>query len=101
MTPEQYTQAPEELRLREVKVDHQVLVTTLMAHRPVSNDDLSKPYDRRWNVEIDLRKLKTTTGMDVLSGQTPEKQLWDHLLPSSTVHAGFSTELPIRSTTYT
>lgn len=83
MTPEQYARAPDELTLREVKVAHQVLVTTLLDHRRVSKDDLSALYARRWNVELDLRNLKTTTGMDVLSCQTPqmnEKQLWVHLL---------------------
>lgn len=48
-----------------------------------AQDDLSKLYAPRWNVELDLRNLKTTTGMDVLSCQTPEmnnKQLWVHLL---------------------
>ena len=83
MTPEQYTGFPDELRVREVKVAHQVLVTTLLDHRNVSKDDLSALYARRWNVELDLRNLKTTTGMDVLSCQTPqmnEKQLWVHLL---------------------
>lgn len=83
MAPEQYAQFPDELTLREVKVAHQVLVTTLLDHRRVSKDDLSQLYARRWNVELDLRNLKTTTGMDVLSCQTPqmnEKQLWVHLL---------------------
>lgn len=48
-----------------------------------AQDDLSKLYAPRWNVELDLRNLKTTTGMDGLSCQTPEmnnKQLWVHLL---------------------
>lgn len=83
MTPEQYESLPDELTLREVKVAHQVLVTTLLDHRQVSKDDLSALYARRWNVELDLRNLKTTTGMDVLRCQTPqmnEKQLWVHLL---------------------
>jgi hypothetical protein len=83
MTPEQYEAFPDELRVREVKVAHRVLVTTLFDHREVSKDDLSALYARRWNVELDLRNLKTTTGMDVLSCQTPqmnEKQLWVHLL---------------------
>lgn len=83
MTPEQYAQAPDELTLREVKVAHQVLVTTLPDHRRVSKDDLSALYSRRWNVELDLRNLKSTTGMDVLSCPTPQmndKQLWVHLL---------------------
>ena len=83
MTPEQYDNAPDAITLREVKVAHQVLVTTLLDHRRVSKDDLSALYARRWNVELDLRNLKTTTGMDILSCQTPqmnEKQLWVHLL---------------------
>ena len=83
MTPEQYDGAPDAITLREVKVAHQVLVTTLLDHRRVSKDDLSVLYGRRWNVELDLRNLKTTTGMDILSCQTPqmnEKQLWVHLL---------------------
>jgi len=83
MTPEQYVCFPDELTVREVKVAHQVLVTTLLDHRKVSKDDLSELYAQRWNVELDLRNLKTTTGMDVLSCQTPqmnEKQLWVHLL---------------------
>ena len=83
MTPEQYVCFPDELTVREVKVAHQVLLTTLLDHRKVSKDDLSELYAQRWNVELDLRNLKTTTGMDVLSCQTPqmnEKQLWVHLL---------------------
>ena len=83
MTPEQYARFPAELRVRETRVSHRVLVTTLLDHRKVSKDDLSALYARRWNVELDLRNLKTTTGMDVLRCQTPqmnEKQLWVHLL---------------------
>ena len=83
MTPEQYASAPDEIVLRECKVAHQVLVTTMLDHRRVSKDELSQLYARRWNVELDLRNLKTTTGMDVLRCQTPEmnvKQLWVHLL---------------------
>lgn len=83
MTPEQYAQAPEEIVLREVKVAHQVLVTTLVNHRQVTKHELSALYGRRWNIELDLRNLKTTCGMDVLRCQTPQmndKQLWVHLL---------------------
>jgi hypothetical protein len=83
MTAEQYAGFPDEITVREVKVDHQVLVTTLLDHRKVTKSDLSDLYGRRWNVELDLRNLKTTMGMDVLRCQTPqmnEKQLWVHLL---------------------
>ncbi len=83
MTSEQYAGFPSELTLREVKVARRVLVTTLLDHRQVSKLELSTLYARRWNVELDLRNLKTTMGMDVLNCQTPdmnEKQLWVHLL---------------------
>lgn len=46
-------------------------------------DVLATLYAPRWDVELDLRNLKTTTGMDVLSCQTPqmnEKQLRVNLL---------------------
>lgn len=83
MTCEQYAQFPEELELRETKVRHRVLVTTLVEHRRVDKQSLSDLYARRWNVELDLRSLKTTMGMQTLHCQTPEmneKELWVHLL---------------------
>lgn len=83
MTPEQYAQFPDELTMREARVDHKVLVTTLLDERQTSKHDLGALYARRWDIELDLRNLKTTTGMDVLSCLTPqmnEKQLWVHLL---------------------
>ena len=83
MTLEQYAEFPDELTVCETRIDHKVLVTTLIDDRQVDKDDLQALYARRWNVELDLRNLKTTTGMDVLNCQTPqmnEKQLWVHLL---------------------
>ena len=83
MTPEQYAGFPDELTVREAKVDHRVLVTTMLDHRELGKHDLSALYARRWNVELDLRNIKATQGMDVLSCQTPsmiEKELWVHLL---------------------
>ena len=44
MTPEQHAYTPDEITLREVKVGHQVLVTTLLDHRRVSEADLSSLY---------------------------------------------------------
>jgi hypothetical protein len=98
MTPEQYAHFPDELTVREVKVAHQILVTTLLDHRKVNKADLSALYARRWNVELDLRNLKTTTGMDVLSCQTPqmnEKQLWVHLLAYNVIRLHQPTGYPI------
>jgi len=40
-------------------------------------------YRSRWHVELDLRNIKTTLGMEMLSCKTPEmvrKELWVYLL---------------------
>ena len=83
MTPAEYAAFPGTLAVREVQVDGQILVTTMLDQRQIRKSELSALYARRWNVELDLRNLKTTTGIDVLSFQTPqknEKQLWVHPL---------------------
>ncbi len=54
MTPEQYAGFPDELTVRETRVDHQVLVTTLIDHRQVNKADLSALYAQRWNVELGI-----------------------------------------------
>lgn len=83
MTPEQYREFPDALQVRETKTDHQVLVTTMTDHRRIRKTDLADLYAHRWNVELDLRNIKTTMGMEVLHCQSPEmneKELWAHLL---------------------
>lgn len=83
MTPQEYRAFADELQVREVKTDHQILVTTLVAHRRVGKADLAQLYARRWHIELDLRNIKTTMGMEVLHCQSPEmneKELWVHLL---------------------
>jgi hypothetical protein len=83
MTRRQYVAFPDNLAVREVKVDGQILVTTMLNHRKVRKIELSRPYGRRWHVELDLRNLKTTLKMDVLRCLTPpmvEKELWVYLL---------------------
>lgn len=83
MTQEQYEAFPDEIIVREVKVDGQILVTTMRDHRKVRKGELSALYGLRWNVELDLRNIKTTLGMEMLSCQTPqmnEKEMWVHLL---------------------
>lgn len=83
MTEQQYAEFPGELTVREVRVDRQILVTTLLNSRQVSKSTLDQLYGQRWNVELDLRNIKTTLGVDVLRCLTPrmiEKELWVHLL---------------------
>jgi hypothetical protein len=78
-----YHALPEQLTLREVRVGGRVLVTTLRDARAVPKTELGALYRRRWHVELDLRCIKTTLGMEVLRCQTPamvEKELWVYLL---------------------
>lgn len=83
MSREQYAQFPGLLRVRETETEHQVLVTTMLNPRRIGKHDLAALYSRRWHVELDLRSIKTTMGMEVLHCQSPEmneKELWVHLL---------------------
>lgn len=83
MTPEHYATFPDEVTVRELEVDGRVLVTTMLNARQVRKAELSSLYGQRWNVELDLRNIKTTLGMDVLRCLTPamvEKELWVNLL---------------------
>jgi len=83
MTRAEYAAFPDEVTVREVQAGGRILVTTLLDHRKVSKAELSQLYGRRWNVELDLRNIKTTLGMDVLSCLTPQmvnKELWVYLL---------------------
>lgn len=83
MTPQQYAAYPAELILREVKVRKKVLVTSFRNPREVCKRELGQLFLRRWNVELDLRNLKTALGMERLTCKTPEmceKELWVYVL---------------------
>lgn len=83
MTRQDYASAPATLEMREVAVNGHILVTTLHDAGEVHKRELAKLYQQRWNVEVDLRNIKTTMAMDVLRCKTPamiEKELWTHLL---------------------
>jgi hypothetical protein len=83
MTLAQYRGYPAELTLREVKVRKKVLVTTWVNPREVCKRELGQLFVQRWHVEVDLRHIKTTLGMETLSCKTPdlcEKELWVYAL---------------------
>lgn len=83
MTPQEYAAYPAELTLREAKVRKKVLVTSFLNPREVCKREIGNLFLRRWNVELDLRNIKTTLGMDRLSCKTPEmceKELWVYML---------------------
>lgn len=83
MTPQQYEQAPATLKVREFAAGGKVMVTTFLDAKAAPKNQLKVLYRRRWNVELDLRNIKTTLGMAHLRCKTPEmaiKELWVYLL---------------------
>lgn len=83
MSQAQYDAAPESLTIRELKVDHKVLITTLVSPKTATKAEIKELYRQRWHVELDLRNIKTTLGMETLSCKTPdmiEKEIWVYLL---------------------
>lgn len=59
------------------------LVTTLRDPVQFPKEDLIALYRARWNIEIDLRYIKATLGMDVLRGLSPEivrREIWMHFI---------------------
>ena len=83
MSQVEYDQAPATLTVRELHTGGKILVTTLLCPKQTSKKDLKVLYRERWHVELDLRNIKTTLGMEWLSCRTPamvEKEVWVYLL---------------------
>ena len=87
-----YAQLPEELMIRELRVkvqndgfrvDELILVTTMLDPEVYTKEELAELFLQRWNIELDLRSIKSVMQMDVLRRETPsmvEKEIWMHLL---------------------
>jgi hypothetical protein len=87
-----YRALPEPLEVREIRVvvkqpgfrvRQLVVATTLTDATQYSATEVGDLYHHRWHVELDLRAIKQTLKMDILSCKTPEmvrKEVWAHLL---------------------
>ncbi len=83
MSTNEFKALPNSITVRECKFGGKILVTTLSCPKVTPKSELKALYKRRWNVELDIRNIKTTMGMDHLSCKTPEmalKEIWVHLL---------------------
>jgi hypothetical protein len=83
MTQADYDQAPDTLMARELRTGGKTLVTPLLCPKQTHKSALKSLYRSRWHVELDLRNIKSTLGMERLSCQTPTmaiKEIWVHLL---------------------
>lgn len=78
-----YATMPERLTLREIRVGNWILVTSLLDARVFPRQELAALYPQRWQIELDLRSIKSVMKMDVLRCLTPdmvEKEIAIHLL---------------------
>jgi len=92
MTRQAYAQIPETLTLREIQFSVKIpgrrtetltVVTTLTDPEAYSKEDIAELYGFRWNVELDIRDIKQTLGLDHVRCKTPEmvrRELWVTLL---------------------
>jgi len=92
MDEKTYARLPDTLEVREVrvKVDNPgyrtkeiVIATTLLDAKVYSRSDVADLYHKRWHVELDIRNIKQTLQMDILTCRSPEmvrKEIWTHLL---------------------
>jgi hypothetical protein len=79
MTATQFEALPETIRVRElryridvpgVRTREVTLVTTLLNPKRYPARELAELYAARWEIELNLRHLKTTMGLDVLKCKT-------------------------------
>ena len=87
-----YATIPETLTLRQImiavqepgfRVERIVVVCTLLDERQYTAEELAQLYRARWNIELDIRALKQSLGMEPLRTKTPEmirQELWAHWL---------------------
>ena len=83
MSQAEYDRAPQCLTVRELRTGHKTLMTTLLCPTQTDKAAIKSLYQSRWHVELDLRNIKTTLGMERLSCQTPSmanKEIWVYLL---------------------
>lgn len=83
MSQADYQSAPDTLTVREVRAGGKTLITTLLDANQTAKPELKSLYKGRWHVELDLRNIKTTLGMERLSCKSPEMvhtEVWVYLL---------------------
>ena len=86
MSREQYAAFTEELTVRELQVGGRILVTTLLEPSAAPKGELAKLYERRWNIELDLRCIKTTLRMETLSCKSASMAVsYTHLRDSNAI----------------
>jgi Transposase DDE domain len=92
LNKDEFDVLPETLTVREIyyyiviagfRTQRVSVITTLLDQTTYSTLEIVRLYGKRWDVELDLRHIKTTLGMDVLRCKTPSmvrKEIYVYLL---------------------
>ena len=81
LTDAQWDELPDEITLRYIKVGYEnrageksvlVVVTDLLDPQKYEATELADLYARRWEIELKLRDVKTTLGMEFFAVRTPD-----------------------------
>jgi hypothetical protein len=103
MSEEMYAEMPDTFMLREIQFRVEVpgyrtqtitVVTTLIDPDEYSAQDIAELYGFRWNVELDIRDIKQTLGLDHVRCKSPEMvllEVWVTLLAYNLVRKVIAT----------
>ncbi len=92
MDPATYDSLPAFLEMRELEVTVRepgvrtrtlIVATTFTDAQEFPAEEIAWLYRARWQVELDIRAIKTTLGMDILRAKSPamaRKEAWSCLL---------------------
>ena len=64
MEQDEYDKIPDTLKVREFKAGGKIMVTTFLCPNEAPKAMLKVLYRSRWNVELDIRNIKTTRDGD-------------------------------------
>ena len=99
LSESEFITLPSSLIVREVyyyiiipgfRTEQVSLITTLLEQKTYPALELVQLYGERWNAEVDFKHLKTTLGMDILRGKTPQmvrKEIYAFLLAYNLLRA--------------
>ena len=83
MDAETYKAYPVQIDVREFKVNGRVYVTTFRNDKKYTKQELAALYGLRWQVEVNLKSIKSIMKMDMLSCKSPgmvKKEVGVHFL---------------------
>jgi putative transposase len=99
MTPQEYADAPDDIFVRHLRYQviqkgfrtrRIVIATTLLNSELYTTENIATLYRQRWQVEIDIRSLKTHMQMEELRCKSPSmvrKEIYCHMLAYNLVRS--------------